>query len=129
MDNIGKNVFYEWYEDGGIYYGMHMDNLKKIMGEGKIPIIIMGTEGLQELKRLCLDCYPVVVIPSSIDTYKNKMTNYLTQELMSKNISFNSRVLGGLKKDIEIYAAMREEYPILMADNKGKGLSELLELI
>ena len=78
--------------------------------------------------RYILDCYPVIVIPSSIDNYKNKMTHYLNQEIQSKNFSFNTRVLGNLKKDIELYSGMADEYPII-DDTKGKGLESLLELI
>ena len=78
---IENNSFIEWeMVYPGLYYGTTVQEMNRIWGEGKVPVLDIDVKGaLNVQKKLAENCLSIFIMPPSIEVLKQRLENRKTE--------------------------------------------------
>ena len=75
LDRISKDVFLEYAEYNGNYYGTPKDKILDKLNEGKDVILEIEIQGALKIKELIPDAIFIFILPPSMDELRNRLVN------------------------------------------------------
>lgn len=76
---IKNNKLLEYASYNNCYYGTPVEGVQKAIDEGKICFLIIEVQGAKNVMNMMNDCVSIFLLPPSIDTLKERLSNRGTE--------------------------------------------------
>lgn len=103
---VKRNVFLEWAEVHGNYYGTRKDIIKKNLAEGKDIILDIDVQGALAVKEIFPDSVIIFILPPSMKVLEERLRGRHTDDEKTIQIRLNNA-------DGEIKSASKFDYYIV----------------
>jgi guanylate kinase len=122
LSRIEKGEMLEYMQYGENYYGTPKSEIDRIIGEGKVPLLILDIEGAKSVRRLELGIKPIIVyIWDELDVIEKRLyERELAVPSAEKMISYLKRK----SANINDYLSMQENAELFDVFVKNVGITE-----
>ena len=76
---IQNNKLLEYASYNNCYYGTPIEGVQKAIDDGKICFLIIEVQGAKNVMNMMKDCISIFLLPPSIDTLKQRLSNRGTE--------------------------------------------------
>lgn len=121
IDNINNGKMLEYTEFCGNFYGTPLDEVNKLINEGKEVLLEIEVNGAMQVKEKMKDAIFIFIAPPSFDALKNRLIRRGTET----NKSIDDRIL---KAEREIGLAINYDY-IVVNDEVKNAADKILAII
>ena len=121
IDNINNGKMLEYTEFCGNFYGTPLDEVNKLIDEGKEVLLEIEVNGAMQVKEKMKDAIFIFIAPPSFDALKNRLIRRGTET----NKSIDDRIL---KAEREIGLAINYDY-IVVNDEVKNAADKILAII
>ncbi|HEY1405107.1 MAG TPA: guanylate kinase [Spirochaetota bacterium] len=87
---IDDNQFLEWAKVHSHYYGTSRKEIDRIWGDGKIPLFDVDVQGAKNLRSALPDAVFIFVMPPSVRTLADRLTNRKTENAEELSIRLSN---------------------------------------
>jgi len=121
FERVRKNLFIEWAEVYGHYYGTSCERIEEILSRGNDVILDIDTEGAKKIRNQGINATSIFILPPSLEKLAErlKQRNTETNDAMQERLKMN-------KKEIKEYKGY--DY-VIINDDIEKALRDLESII
>lgn len=127
VDKVKKEIdegkFIEYAEVHGNYYGTSVEAVESVRNSGKVCILDIDYQGVQNVKKSSLDPYYLFIAPPSMEALEKRLRSRGTE----KEEDIVKR-LGNAAKELEYGKTKGNFDKIITNDDLNKAFTELLEI-
>mmetsp|Transcript_21559 Transcript_21559/g.24565 ORF Transcript_21559/g.24565 Transcript_21559/m.24565 type:complete len:402 (-) Transcript_21559:182-1387(-) len=122
--DIEDKKFVEYAEVHGRYYGTSIDAVQSVQSSGKVCVLDIDVQGVQNVKKSALQPYYVFVAPPSMEVLEKRLRDRGTEK--EEDIK---RRLGNAAKELEYGQGKGNFDKILVNDNLKSTFTELVSIV